>query len=86
MNEYSLAKVQLIDSFRLVFCKDRHKKQIKQKFGEKNIYDMGTNIPRPSMYVPQKGNIKEGLGGLAGRSGRTCREAWADKKRASFRN
>ena len=24
---------------------------------------MGTNIPRPSMYVSQKGNIKEGLGG-----------------------
>jgi hypothetical protein len=57
----------------------KHKKQIKQKFGEKNIYDMGTNIPRPSMYVPQKGNIKGGLGGLAGRPGRT-------KKRASFRN
>jgi len=28
---------------------------------------MGTNIPKPSMYVPQKGNIKGGLGGLAGR-------------------
>jgi hypothetical protein len=42
----------------------------------KNIYDMGTNIPRPSMYVPQKGNIKEGLGGLAGRPGRTKKKSF----------
>lgn len=35
---------------------------------------MGTNIPKPSMYVPQKGNIKGGLGGLAGRPGRTKKE------------
>ena len=35
---------------------------------------MGTNIPKPSMYVPQKVNIKGGLGGLAGRPGRTTKE------------